>query len=877
MDKIISSNTRWTKYIDLIFKIYEISFNKLFWQIKINRPKLAKKLKQNNPLVSIIMPTKNRGDVIGHAIDSVLSQTHLNWELIIVDDSSSENTLQIVKSRYSDNRIRIINSKGKGCSAARNTGLDSSNGTIIAYLDDDNVWRKNYLQKMLLEMLRTDKKTAYSWLLRHHKSLKDFSNCDLLVKSFNIDSLKYKNYIDLNVFMHHRDIYEDLGGFDTTLERMVDWDLIIKYCEKFPPARGKFIGADYNALSTDRITNTQPSQYLNVIRNKYWIDWNNLHNDSQQRHPNKVSIIICVHNNKALTNKCLKSIYRHQAGINFEIVIVDNGSKKSTRRLLKKWNKKKRNITLITVNENLNFSLGNNIGFARSTGSRIVFLNNDTEVTPEWLTGLIDSLEDHKIKGVQPQLVYPDGTIQSQGHVFSDFCPFAYDLYKSIPSDHKLALKRRKLRSITAACMAMRAHDFIQSHGFDPMYVNGQEDVDLCLRLGKGDNVFTCCNGSVVIHHESKTTNRTKNILQNREIFYNRWSNFFPATDKDIYRSDNISIHKYKPDISQPSKSNLAIYSPDKTFHIENKLLSLFNSSEFCIQIPCPHPKEKDSWGDYHFAVALSRSLARNGINSKLIFLNQFKNIKKSNHIEFLIRGLSRNPYSEKESKASLRIMWIISHPEKITDEEIKNYDIIFVASNYWACKLSSKNLGPEVIPLLQCTESEIFFTRKIDKSIWHNALYVANSKKNIRDVVSRAMAESFPISIYGKDWEGIAPSQWVYGQVIPNIKLPYYYSCTNVVMNDHWLTMKNNGFLSNRFFDVLACGTPLLSDNVNNCPEEFSDLFECFENYNSLSDAIDAATKKHTHKQRIELSNMIRHEHSFNARVRTILNSIAH
>lgn len=93
---------------------------------------------------SIIIPTYNRANMIGKAIDSILAQTYTNWELIIVDDGSTDNTKDVVQA-YNDNRINYFYQENKGRSAARNYGIDMSEGDYISFLDDDDCYLPDFL------------------------------------------------------------------------------------------------------------------------------------------------------------------------------------------------------------------------------------------------------------------------------------------------------------------------------------------------------------------------------------------------------------------------------------------------------------------------------------------------------------------------------------------------------------------------------------------------------------------------------------------------------------------------------------------------------------------------------------------------------------
>src|SRR5688572_7397445 len=88
---------------------------------------------------SIIMPTFNRAHIITDAIKSVLNQTDPNWELLVMDDGSSDNTRQVIES-LNDDRIRYVFQENSGAAAARNRGLSLARGEWVAYLDSDNTF-----------------------------------------------------------------------------------------------------------------------------------------------------------------------------------------------------------------------------------------------------------------------------------------------------------------------------------------------------------------------------------------------------------------------------------------------------------------------------------------------------------------------------------------------------------------------------------------------------------------------------------------------------------------------------------------------------------------------------------------------------------------
>lgn len=104
-------------------------------------------------LVSIIMPSYNTGRFIGETIESVLAQSYTNWELIIVDDCSEDNTDDVVSRYRADRRIRYIkNEKNSGAAISRNRALREAKGKWIAFLDSDDLWESRKLEKQIAFM-----------------------------------------------------------------------------------------------------------------------------------------------------------------------------------------------------------------------------------------------------------------------------------------------------------------------------------------------------------------------------------------------------------------------------------------------------------------------------------------------------------------------------------------------------------------------------------------------------------------------------------------------------------------------------------------------------------------------------------------------------
>ena len=250
-------------------KLYDIFENKVWRHNDI-------KQLEKTYLVSIIMPTFNRKNIISRAIDSVLNQHFKNYELIIVDDGSEDNTEDFIKDKYSkhfkSNKLKYFKLDHHGVSAARNFGLKHASGNIVAYLDSDNKWNSNYLNAMLYNLdIHEQYNCAYCNVIITNQNInKDY----LLNQGFNRKKLLETSFIDLNSFIHEKHLYDERGGFDEDLSRLVDWDLIIRYTENNVPMHlHKSLVHCFLSSNLGNIALTEPlKENMDKIHQKYWME-----------------------------------------------------------------------------------------------------------------------------------------------------------------------------------------------------------------------------------------------------------------------------------------------------------------------------------------------------------------------------------------------------------------------------------------------------------------------------------------------------------------------------------------------------------------------------------------------------------------------------
>lgn len=166
------------------------------------------------PLISIITPVYNAEEYIDDAIQSVLSQTYSNWELILVDDCSTDNSVKIINKYLSDTRIKLLMNKvNSGPAVARNKALDNASGDYITFLDSDDYWSEdkllnqlnfmlennlsishgNYyfcnIEKIVIKSVKVDKYISYKKLLKGNQ----FKIMTVMLRKELVDSLRFEN------------------------------------------------------------------------------------------------------------------------------------------------------------------------------------------------------------------------------------------------------------------------------------------------------------------------------------------------------------------------------------------------------------------------------------------------------------------------------------------------------------------------------------------------------------------------------------------------------------------------------------------------------------------------------------------------------------
>lgn len=180
-------------------------------------------------LVSVVIPTHNRSALLKRAVLSAQSQTYKNLEIIVVDDASSDDT-QAVVAGLNDNRLRYIkHNTNKGGSGARNTGIEASHGEYIAFLDDDDEWVENKIERQLAHIKGYDAVLCSATIVGKKEGVKYYKK-----PVVNVNDLR-KGFIfsgGTNIIFSKVSVLRQIK-FDENLNKGQDWDVLIRLSSKF--------------------------------------------------------------------------------------------------------------------------------------------------------------------------------------------------------------------------------------------------------------------------------------------------------------------------------------------------------------------------------------------------------------------------------------------------------------------------------------------------------------------------------------------------------------------------------------------------------------------------------------------------------------------
>ncbi len=537
------------------------------WIIKKEVVEKEKKEYQYQPKISFVLPVYNpRLEDLKACIESIQHQTYENYEICIVDDcSTKKEIIDYLKELESQEKIKIhFNKTNMHIAKTTNQGIKQAEGELIAFIDHDDTIAENALMEVI-KVLNKEKKIDFFYSDFDKLDKKGIRCCPYFKPDYSPDTLLSFNYLShFNVI--RKQIIEKVGGFREKYRGAQDYDLYLRITEitnriyhipkilyHWRMAENstslKKSSKDYayingkkaieSALKRRKINGEVQTQKESSF---YTVNYH------YKKEP-KVSILIPTRDYADVLEKCVDSVLKKTTYQNYEIIIINNGSKeRKTLELLEKYNKNDK-IMIYDNDCEFNFSYLNNEAVKKCQGDYIVLLNNDTEIlTNHWLETMVGYAMQPHIGAVGVKLLYYDNTIQHGGVVLG-LGGVASHTFLGEPRNYKafngLLEVPTNYAAVTAACLMVSKKKYLEIGGLEEKLKVAYNDIDFCIKLLEKGYYNVFLPQVELYHFESKTRGldttgeKYERFLQESAMMMKKWKKYI---ERDPFYNENYSL-----------------------------------------------------------------------------------------------------------------------------------------------------------------------------------------------------------------------------------------------------------------------------------------------------------------------------------------------
>lgn len=479
------------------------------------------------PKFSVVIPVYNTvTEQLQEAIESVLTQTYENFELILVDDHSSwDNVVPVLKSYETNRHVQVIYRETNGhISVATNDGINRATGDFVVFMDCDDMietdalyeFAKKLNENPQLDFIYSDEdKITEDGKIRHFPFFKPEWSPDLFM------SVMYTNHLAA----YRLSIVREIGGLRSAYNGCQDYDMTLRFMEKSDNKRVGHISKvlyhwrerkesvafamtskNYAAEAT-RYTKEDALKRRNIAGHMEYVNGMSQYRVVYEpKGEPLVSIVIPSKDHPDILKQCINSIIDFTDYTNYEVIVVDNGSNDKNKELIAAYLESV-GATYLYHTFDFNFSKMCNIGADASSGEYILFLNDDIEIFQrDWLSRMTGQAMQKHVGAVGAKLMFPDSTIiQHSGISNIKEGPSHNYLYMNdaVPYGIGYNWLDYDCIAVTGACLMVSEKIFNQMGGFDESFPVAYNDIDLCFKIHEAGYYNVIRNDVVAYHHES--------------------------------------------------------------------------------------------------------------------------------------------------------------------------------------------------------------------------------------------------------------------------------------------------------------------------------------------------------------------------------------
>ncbi|MGW8824284.1 glycosyltransferase [Paenibacillus lautus] len=514
--------------------------------------------KNEYPLVSIIIPVYNNVEYLASCIDSAINQTYRHVEVIIVDDCSPDPKVSSILNTYKNNKkVRLFkNEYNQGISKTQNICMAKSEGSIIAFLDCDDILELNAIEKCLEYW---EPGTKYSFTNRIHinedsEEIGRFS-CDHLPKD-NI----FEDHLDVRMYASHfkmisRDVFLKVGVFNSEYDGAQDYDMVLRVAFHYP--NSAFVHVP-EFLYKHRIHTNQKSIKSNDKQKNMSIvisDQAKLRRSIRDGVFHKlISFIMISFGKEDQTLQCIQSI-KNTVKIPHEIILFENGSSESCVSFIKEHIEGIPGVKVIYNSSNLGPAGGRKEAMKYATpNSYYISLDNDIEVTEGWLEELLVRAEESDdIGSVTCRVTFPSNVLQfTGGYEEISGNRVQFKLYNINKSVYDLSTLERYDTDWNPVGATLFKGWFPEVEGYPNVY---EDSAISYLLRNSGKRLVNSPNSLLIHHHIMFDEERNKKEQEyirfryNPQLMLRSLAQFYfdyklIIADDYIYSSNNIDISK---------------------------------------------------------------------------------------------------------------------------------------------------------------------------------------------------------------------------------------------------------------------------------------------------------------------------------------------
>jgi glycosyltransferase involved in cell wall biosynthesis len=345
-------------------------------------------------MISVVITTHNRAELCKRAIESVKKQTFKDFEIIVVDDCSTEDYTEVA----SIEGIRYFRQEVNGGTQAKpkNRGIQEAKGEYVCFLDDDNTYREDHLIMLYNEIKKGEFDVVYGDRMIVDLKTDEYKGVGI-ASDFRTDLIMQRNFIDTSDFIVKKSILEAIGGWDERYKRMLDWNLIVRLFK---------YGCTFKRIPivlTNYYVNEDSLSFKDPV-----IGWNTYDLDIELPFLGhtpiepKVAIYTLTYDRLDYTKECFETLYE-TAGYNFDHYIWDNGSTDGTVEYLKSLKPHGYCQKVVTVlsEDNKGISIASNGIVEKIKESEYqVIMKSDNDAyykTPNWLAKMVEIWKSNRL------------------------------------------------------------------------------------------------------------------------------------------------------------------------------------------------------------------------------------------------------------------------------------------------------------------------------------------------------------------------------------------------------------------------------------------------------------------------------------------------